>query len=98
MSAAAADEGQLQLEGDPAPELLEGRIWVDGCFDFFHHGTCPATTCPAPPTKHMDIGIDIIDPLQAMLAPWFRPACWATNCTSASTQTRPFLPTKGRPS
>ncbi|KAK7404105.1 choline phosphate cytidylyltransferase [Neonectria punicea] len=28
----------LDLEGDPAPELLEGRIWVDGCFDFFHHG------------------------------------------------------------
>lgn len=25
--------------GDPAPELLEGRLWVDGCFDFFHHGT-----------------------------------------------------------
>ncbi|KAH7145619.1 hypothetical protein B0J13DRAFT_553738 [Dactylonectria estremocensis] len=28
----------LVLEGDPAPELVEGRIWVDGCFDFFHHG------------------------------------------------------------
>ena len=39
MSASATDEGQFQLEGDPAPELLEGRIWVDGCFDFFHHGT-----------------------------------------------------------
>ena len=26
-------------EGDPVPELLDGRIWVDGCFDFFHHGT-----------------------------------------------------------
>ncbi|KAG9246449.1 phosphoethanolamine cytidylyltransferas-like protein [Calycina marina] len=24
--------------GDPAPEILEGRIWVDGCWDFFHHG------------------------------------------------------------
>jgi len=24
--------------GDPAPEVLEGRIWVDGCWDFFHHG------------------------------------------------------------
>ncbi|KAL2023770.1 hypothetical protein VTK56DRAFT_1037 [Thermocarpiscus australiensis] len=24
--------------GEPAPELLEGRLWVDGCFDFFHHG------------------------------------------------------------
>ncbi|PMB72193.1 Ethanolamine-phosphate cytidylyltransferase [Beauveria bassiana] len=23
--------------GEPAPELLDGRIWVDGCFDFFHH-------------------------------------------------------------
>jgi hypothetical protein len=21
-----------------APEILDGRIWVDGCFDFFHHG------------------------------------------------------------
>ncbi|KAK4224436.1 hypothetical protein QBC38DRAFT_485561 [Podospora fimiseda] len=24
--------------GEPALELLEGRLWVDGCFDFFHHG------------------------------------------------------------
>ncbi|KAG9237552.1 hypothetical protein BJ875DRAFT_141929 [Amylocarpus encephaloides] len=24
--------------GDAAPEILEGRIWVDGCWDFFHHG------------------------------------------------------------
>ncbi|PSR83504.1 hypothetical protein BD289DRAFT_281606 [Coniella lustricola] len=24
--------------GEPAPELLDGRIWVDGCWDFFHHG------------------------------------------------------------
>lgn len=27
--------------GEPAPELLEGRLWVDGCFDFFHHGQSP---------------------------------------------------------
>lgn len=27
------------LQGPPADELLEGRLWVDGCFDFFHHGT-----------------------------------------------------------
>ncbi|KAI1875282.1 hypothetical protein JX265_004340 [Neoarthrinium moseri] len=26
------------LSGPPAPEVLEGRIWVDGCWDFFHHG------------------------------------------------------------
>ena len=32
----AADE--ILPPGDPAPELLEGRLWVDGCFDFFHHG------------------------------------------------------------
>jgi ethanolamine-phosphate cytidylyltransferase len=24
--------------GDSAPEVLEDRIWVDGCWDFFHHG------------------------------------------------------------
>ena len=24
--------------GNPATELLDGRIWIDGCFDFFHHG------------------------------------------------------------
>ncbi|RFU28678.1 hypothetical protein B7463_g7656, partial [Scytalidium lignicola] len=24
--------------GEPAPAVLEGRIWVDGCWDFFHHG------------------------------------------------------------
>lgn len=34
--------------GDPAPELLEGRLWVDGCFDFFHHGT-RHTPPPFPP-------------------------------------------------
>lgn len=31
-------DDELHLEGEPAPELYEGRIWVDGCFDFFHHG------------------------------------------------------------
>jgi ethanolamine-phosphate cytidylyltransferase len=25
--------------GDPASEVLESRIWVDGCWDFFHHGS-----------------------------------------------------------
>lgn len=24
--------------GEPAPKVLEDRIWIDGCFDFFHHG------------------------------------------------------------
>jgi len=24
--------------GDAAPEVLDDRIWVDGCWDFFHHG------------------------------------------------------------
>ncbi|CAI4215273.1 unnamed protein product [Parascedosporium putredinis] len=28
----------VQPPGEAAPEILEGRIWVDGCFDFFHHG------------------------------------------------------------
>ncbi|KAK8050534.1 Ethanolamine-phosphate cytidylyltransferase [Apiospora phragmitis] len=26
------------LAGTPAPEILDDRIWVDGCWDFFHHG------------------------------------------------------------
>ncbi|KAK8139115.1 phosphoethanolamine cytidylyltransferase-like protein [Apiospora sp. TS-2023a] len=26
------------LTGSPAPEILDDRIWVDGCWDFFHHG------------------------------------------------------------
>jgi ethanolamine-phosphate cytidylyltransferase len=26
------------LSGPPAPEVLDDRIWVDGCWDFFHHG------------------------------------------------------------
>jgi ethanolamine-phosphate cytidylyltransferase len=26
------------LSSPPAPEILEDRIWVDGCWDFFHHG------------------------------------------------------------
>ncbi|KAF7560639.1 hypothetical protein G7046_g3511 [Stylonectria norvegica] len=34
----SADFDPKDLQGDPAPELLDGRIWVDGCFDFFHHG------------------------------------------------------------
>ncbi|KAI6089996.1 ethanolamine-phosphate cytidylyltransferase [Hypoxylon rubiginosum] len=29
---------QEVLSGPPAPELLDDRIWVDGCWDFFHHG------------------------------------------------------------
>ena len=32
------DNLETPVQGDPAPELLEGRVWVDGCFDFFHHG------------------------------------------------------------
>lgn len=24
--------------GEAAAEILDGRIWVDGCWDFFHHG------------------------------------------------------------
>jgi hypothetical protein len=27
--------------GEPEPKLLEGRLWVDGCWDFFHHGELP---------------------------------------------------------
>ena len=34
----SVDPDELHLEGEPATELYEGRIWVDGCFDFFHHG------------------------------------------------------------
>ncbi|KAH7325705.1 hypothetical protein B0I35DRAFT_405065 [Stachybotrys elegans] len=49
-----------RLEGDPAPELVEGRIWVDGCFDFFHHGHAGAivqarqlgTELPPSPLAH----------------------------------------------
>lgn len=40
--------------GDPAPELLDGRLWVDGCFDFFHHGKSmhdTATTRPERPSR-----------------------------------------------
>ncbi|RDW61100.1 phosphoethanolamine cytidylyltransferase-like protein [Coleophoma cylindrospora] len=32
---------KYELDGPPgeaAPEILEKRIWVDGCWDFFHHG------------------------------------------------------------
>ena len=28
--------------GEPSPEVLQGRIWVDGCWDFFHHGLSTA--------------------------------------------------------
>lgn len=31
--------------GEQAPEILDGRIWVDGCWDFFHHGL----SSPLPP-------------------------------------------------
>lgn len=24
--------------GDAAPQVYEERVWIDGCFDFFHHG------------------------------------------------------------
>jgi ethanolamine-phosphate cytidylyltransferase len=32
---------RLEEEGPPgeaAPEILDGRIWIDGCWDFFHFG------------------------------------------------------------
>ncbi|KAI0473108.1 ethanolamine-phosphate cytidylyltransferase [Xylariaceae sp. FL0804] len=29
---------QEVLSEPPAPELLDDRIWLDGCWDFFHHG------------------------------------------------------------
>ncbi|KOS22647.1 putative ethanolamine-phosphate cytidylyltransferase [Escovopsis weberi] len=32
------DESLEKPQGEPEPQLYEGRIWVDGCFDFFHHG------------------------------------------------------------
>lgn len=35
----SAAENEGRPRGEPAPELLDGRIWVDGCFDFFHHGS-----------------------------------------------------------
>ncbi|KHJ31632.1 putative ethanolamine-phosphate cytidylyltransferase [Erysiphe necator] len=31
-------DSEERLEGEPAVEILDGRIWVDGCWDFFHHG------------------------------------------------------------
>jgi hypothetical protein len=37
MSGKQLDDGAPP--GEPAPEILEGRIWVDGCWDFFHHGS-----------------------------------------------------------
>ncbi len=37
--AASTGDNPNAPRGEPAPELLDGRIWVDGCFDFFHHGT-----------------------------------------------------------
>ncbi|KAL3963097.1 hypothetical protein ACCO45_000101 [Purpureocillium lilacinum] len=36
--AASTGDNPNAPRGEPAPELLDGRIWVDGCFDFFHHG------------------------------------------------------------
>jgi ethanolamine-phosphate cytidylyltransferase len=33
--------------GDPAPDILDGRIWVDGCWDFFHHGSLRFTLSTA---------------------------------------------------
>lgn len=32
------DSGSQGISGPPAPEILDERIWVDGCWDFFHHG------------------------------------------------------------
>jgi hypothetical protein len=34
-------EKYVELEippGEAAPEVLEERLWIDGCWDFFHHG------------------------------------------------------------
>lgn len=48
-----AASNEILPPGDPAPELIEGRLWVDGCFDFFHHGE----SRPAPQSRHANSGV-----------------------------------------
>lgn len=31
--------------GQAASEVLDDRIWVDGCWDFFHHGADELSPC-----------------------------------------------------
>lgn len=48
-------DGPGAPDGEPAPALLDGRIWVDGCFDFFHHGLTPHPPPPSlPPPPPLD--------------------------------------------
>jgi ethanolamine-phosphate cytidylyltransferase len=37
----SAMEHEIAPGGEPAPEVRDDRIWIDGCFDFFHHGAHP---------------------------------------------------------
>jgi hypothetical protein len=64
-------EGDWPVDPQQDVEVSEKRIWVDGCFDFAHHGM-PAMVFP---NMHILITVP-----QAMRAPCCRPASWATSC------------------
>lgn len=37
-------EGEWPVDPQQDVDIDKGRIWVDGCFDFSHHGTRAAPT------------------------------------------------------
>ena len=64
--------------GEAAPEVLEDRIWVDGCWDFFHHGMSDTTRLS-----------EYVGSLwKDMLAQCFKLVSWGKNFWLA------FIPTK----
>lgn len=70
--------------GEAAPEILEDRIWVDGCWDFFHHGTSILFVCidfeelisklPLTPASYANY--TVVSP-QDMRVPCFKHDSWA---------------------
>jgi hypothetical protein len=40
------DPGQWPIDPQEDVPVQEDRLWIDGCFDFFHHGISSASSFP----------------------------------------------------
>lgn len=78
-------EGQWPVDPQEDVEVSEQRIWVDGCFDFAHHGM---------PTAAFEVHSAYRR--QAMRAPCCRRGSWATSCSSVCTRMSPSWRTRAR--
>ena len=79
--------GHWPIDPQEDQEVLKDRIWVDGCFDFAHHGI-------SRPCNVSDVDSDH---RQATPEHCFRPVNEAESSMSACTPIRPFSKTRVPP-